>query len=96
MSDWNFLSNHGLVLISIAKNPEKTARDISIDVGLTERTTHKIIYNLVNEGYITRNRIGRNNTYKIHPNKEIKDTVTDASIGELLTPLTRPIQRSKT
>ena len=96
MSDWNFLSNHGLVLISIARNPEKTARDISNDVGLTERTTHKIIVDLVNEGYITRNKIGRNNTYKIHPNKEIKDTVTDASIGELLAPLTRPIRRKKT
>ena len=87
MGDWTFLSSYGLVLVAIAKNPERTAREIGDDVGLTERTTHKIISQLEQEGYITKNRVGRNNTYSIHPDMIIKDSVTDASIGELLTTL---------
>jgi len=84
VSDWNLLSNYGMVLVSVAKNPEKTAREIGNDVGLTERTTHKIIVDLEKEGYITRVKVGRRNKYRIHPARQIKDSVTDASIGELL------------
>jgi len=57
------------------------------DVDLTERTTHKIILDLEEAGYISRNKVGRNNTYSIHPNVTIRDQVGDASIGELLTML---------
>jgi hypothetical protein len=84
MVNWTFLSSHGLVLIAVANNPEKTARDIGDDIGLTERTTHKIIVDLERAGYITRRKVGRKNTYRIHPNVQIRDTVTDSSIGKLL------------
>lgn len=87
IADWTFLTNHGLVMLAIAKNPEKTAREIGIDIGLTERTTHKIIVQLENEGYITRTKQGRQNTYHIHHDTTMKDSVTDASIGELLATL---------
>jgi DNA-binding Lrp family transcriptional regulator len=82
MSDWTFITNHGLVLASIAKNPEKTAREISGDVGITERTTHKIIMDLEKDGYIKRVKVGRKNTYRIHPDVPIK--TADAAVGELL------------
>jgi len=87
MSEWTFLSSHGLVLVCIAKNPEKTTREIGDDIGLTERTTHKIIVELERAGYITRKKTGRNNIYRIHPNVVVKDSVTDSSIGEMLTSL---------
>ncbi|MFC1925807.1 helix-turn-helix transcriptional regulator [Chloroflexota bacterium] len=87
MAGWNVFSSHGLVLVSIAKNPSRTAREIGDEVGLTERSTHKIIIDLESEGYIDRIKNGRQNTYRIHSEKEIKDVVTDASIGELLNPL---------
>jgi DNA-binding IclR family transcriptional regulator len=83
MSDWAFITNHGLVLASIAKNPEKTAREISGDIGITERTTHKIIVDLETEGYIERFKVGRQNTYRIHPDVPIR--TGDAAVGELLT-----------
>ena len=82
MSDWTFITNHGLVLASIAKNPEKTAREISGDVGVTERTAHKIIVDLEQEGYIERVKVGRNNTYRIHPDVPIR--TGDAAVGDLL------------
>lgn len=84
MADWSLFTSYGLVLISIAKYPEKTAREIGDDVGLTERTTHKVIVALEEAGYITRIKSGRQNKYRIHPNVPVKDEVTDASVGELL------------
>lgn len=82
MADWTFITNHGLVLASMAKNPKKTARQISDDVGVTERTTHKIIMDLEKDGYIKRVKVGRKNTYKIHPDVPIK--TGGAAVGELL------------
>ena len=34
MADWNVFSSHGLVLVAIARNPNRTARDIGDEVGL--------------------------------------------------------------
>ena len=82
MNEWTFITNHGLVLTSIANNPEKTAREIGDDVGVTERTAHKIIMDLEKEGYITKNKVGRQNIYGIHPDVPIK--TGNASVGELL------------
>ncbi len=87
MTDWSLFTNHGLVLITIAKNPDMTAREISNDIGLTERTTHKIIVDLEDAGYISRIKVGRQNKYRIHSAVPIKDEVTDASLGELLATL---------
>jgi len=96
MVDWTFLSSHGLVLVSVAKNPEKTAREVGHDVGLTERTTHKIIVELEGAGYITRKKVGRKNTYRIHPDMPVRDPVTDSSIGELLASLGWRRRRGRT
>ena len=87
MTDLSLFTSHGLVLITIAKNSDMTAREISNDIGLTERTTHKIIIDLEDAGYITKIKVGRQNKYRIHPAVPIKDEVTDASLGELLATL---------
>ncbi|HEY32086.1 MAG TPA: winged helix-turn-helix transcriptional regulator [Dehalococcoidia bacterium] len=84
MREWTLISHHGLVLASISKNPEKTAREISDDVGITERTAHKIIIDLEQAGYITRSKNGRHNVYRIHPHMPLRNTMSDAAVGELL------------
>ena len=56
---WTFITNHGLILSYISHKASSTAREISMYVGVTERTTHKIISDLESEGYITRRKIGR-------------------------------------
>jgi DNA-binding transcriptional ArsR family regulator len=96
MIGWTLFSNHGLVLVSIAKDPNRPARQIGDEIGLTERTVHKIIIDLEKAGYIERVKMGRQNTYTIDPDRPIKDPVTDASIGELLAPLTRKRRAGKT
>ena len=82
MSGWTFVTNHALVLASIAKNPDMTAREIGDDIGVTERTAHKIIHDLDKDGYITKSRVGVRNTYRIHPELPIK--TADSAVGELL------------
>jgi DNA-binding Lrp family transcriptional regulator len=84
MSDWSFITNHGLVLATIAKHPQSTAREIGDIVGITERATHKIIKDLDEAGYITKTKVGRRNKYKIHTNVPMKDESSDAAVGELL------------
>jgi DNA-binding MarR family transcriptional regulator len=68
MANWGLFTTHSLVWASIAKNPAGTARQIGADFGLTERTTHKIILDLDEAAYISRSKVGRNNTYSIHLN----------------------------
>jgi len=82
MSEWTFVTNHALILASIAKNPGKTAREIGDDVAVTERTAHKIINDLEKDGYITKTKVGIKNTYRLHPELPIKRA--DAAVGDLL------------
>ncbi len=82
MTEWTFLTNHALVLASIAKERDQTAREIGDDVGVTERTAHKIMLDLEKDGYITKTKIGRRNRYRVNPNLLLKKA--DVSVGELL------------
>jgi DNA-binding Lrp family transcriptional regulator len=82
MADWTFVTNHALVLASIAKHGEQTAREIGDDVGVTERTAHKIILDLERDGYITKKKVGVRNRYRVHPKLPIK--TADGAVGELL------------
>jgi len=84
MAEWSFITNHGLVLATIARHPQSTAREIGDSVGITERSTHKIINDLDEAGYITKLKVGRNNKYRIHPDVPLKDEDSDAAVGELL------------
>ncbi|UCC17759.1 MAG: MarR family transcriptional regulator [Dehalococcoidales bacterium] len=82
MTEWTFVTNHALVLASIAKRQDQTAREIGDDIGVTERTAHKIILDLEKDGYITKTKVGVKNTYRIHPELSIKSA--DSAVGELL------------
>ena len=84
MSEWSFITNHGRVLAAIAMRLGQTAREIGDAAGITERATHRIINELEHEGYVTKTRIGRQNSYRIHPNVPLKDDVSNAAVGELL------------
>ena len=84
MAEWAFITNHGLTLAAIAKSPRTTAREIGDAVGITERAAHKIIKDLENAGYVTKNKVVRKNHYRIHPDVPLKDEATDSAVGELL------------
>ena len=84
--NWTFLSNHGHVLICISRNPDLRVRDIADLVGITERSALAILADLEDAGYISIDRIGRRNTYKINDDlrfpTHLKQASTSASFCE--------------
>ena len=86
---WTFITNHGLVLSYISHKASSTAREIAMYVGVTERTTHKIISDLEAEGYIARQKVGRRNVYSVDPGLPLRHhTKQDVLVSELLEALT--------
>ena len=86
---WTFITNHGLVLAYIFHNPSHTAREIANHVGVTERTTHKIITDLETAGYIERRRSGRRNLYTVDHALPLRHhTKQDVLVEDLLHALT--------
>jgi DNA-binding IclR family transcriptional regulator len=82
---WTFLTNHAHVLNCIAADPESRLRDIAARVGITERAAQAIVSDLERGGYLTRTRVGRRNTYEVHPELPFRHAIEhDHQVGELL------------
>lgn len=82
---WNLLSNHANVLIILAREPNQPLRKVAYSIGITERAVQRIVAELEEVGYLTREREGRQNSYIIHREVEIRHAfVRDCSIGQLL------------
>ena len=85
MASWSFLTNHGLVLTYLGRYPDSTGLAIAQAVGITERAARKIVADLLAEGYIEREKVGRRNRYRLNTAAWLpypgKRTVT---VGELL------------
>ena len=64
---WTFLSNHAHVLLLLAKDPDLRLREIAELVGITERAVQRIVTDLERDQYIEREKIGRRNRYRVHP-----------------------------
>jgi hypothetical protein len=84
VSEWTLFSSHGLVLVSISRNPRKTAREIADDVGITERRTTMIIRDLEQAAYIEKMKNGRRNIYRIDPDAPLVPRLSDTAVGDLL------------
>lgn len=74
-SSWTFLTNHALVLICIAEDPNARIRDLAERVGITERAIQKIITELEQRSYLTRTREGRRNVYRVRSNQPLRHPV---------------------
>lgn len=93
MSKWTFLTNHAQVLLCIARNQRATAREIAATVGITERAVQRILQDLEADDYISRFRDGRQNYYKIHPERPMRHPAQQGHvIHELLTLLVPPAE----
>ncbi len=82
---WTLITNHGLVLSYLTHHPSHTAREIANNVGVTERTTHKIISDLEEAGYIERKKQGRRNVYRVDPKLPLRHhSKQDILVSDLL------------
>jgi DNA-binding transcriptional regulator YhcF (GntR family) len=85
MKDWNFITNHGLVLLYISQHPQCTTRQMAATMGVTERTVHRALVDLEKEGYITWQRTGTGNIYQINREYSLKSEITrHLVVGDLL------------
>jgi len=83
---WTLLTGHGHVLVEIARNPDARIRDISVAVGLTERTVQAIVADLEAAGYLTRTRTGRRSQYTVHHDSLFRHSAQDGHrVGPFLT-----------
>lgn len=88
--DWTFLTNHAHVLVAIARDPEARHRDIAEQVGITERFAQGIVRDLVDQGYVVRERVGRNR-YQLDETLSMRHPLeAEHDVGVLLAPLLRP------
>ena len=62
---WTFLSNHGHILVCIARDPNIRVREIAQAVGITERAVQRILGELEEAEVISRRRQGRRTRYEI-------------------------------
>jgi DNA-binding MarR family transcriptional regulator len=86
---WAFVTSHGLVLIDAMPRPRATVRELAERAQLTERQAHRVLGDLVDGGYITRERVGRRNRYQINEGEPMRHpTNATHRIGELLAALT--------
>ena len=84
-SGWTFLTNHAHVLGVLHSDPEKVLREVAIEVGITERAVQRIIQDLEKGGFIERERVGRQNRYRILKGQPLRHpTEAHRKIGDLL------------
>jgi DNA-binding transcriptional ArsR family regulator len=85
MGRWSFLTNHARALLCIAHDPGVRVRDLAAMVGVTERSAHAIVTDLVDAGYVVKDKDGRRNRYRIQEHLPLRDPITqERTIGEVL------------
>ena len=85
ITGWDFLTNHAHVLVCVAHDPGVRLRDIAAAVGITERAAHRILSELVEEGYVLRERQGRRNRYQVVPELPLRHPLVEGrEVGDLL------------
>ena len=88
-ANWTFLSNHSHTLLCISGDPNIRLRDIAERVGITERAAQRIVADLEQAGYLSHEKVGRRNRYRIHPDLPLRHPLEDhLAIGALLRVLT--------
>ncbi len=88
---WTFLTNHAHVLVSVAEDSHLRIRDLAARVGITERAVQRIISELEEAGYLTHEREGRRNVYRVRANRPLRHPIeAHQSVSALLVALRRP------
>jgi DNA-binding MarR family transcriptional regulator len=82
---WTFLTNHTHVLAVLHSDPQLVLRQVAVRVGITERAVQRIIQELEEGGFITREKVGRQNRYKVLSNQSLRHPIeAHRNIGDLL------------
>ncbi|MCG8601818.1 MAG: winged helix-turn-helix domain-containing protein [Verrucomicrobiales bacterium] len=84
-SGWSFLTNHTHILVCLTREPSITVRNLSLQVGITERSVQRILSDLEQSGVVTRTKEGRRNHYKVNEDFQLRHPLeAQHTLGELL------------
>jgi hypothetical protein len=82
---WTFLTSHARVLLLVAHDPGVRLRDIAASLDITERSAFGIITDLVEAGYVIKEKDGRRNRYHIQAHLPLPEpTSQERTVGEVL------------
>jgi len=82
---WTLLTNHGRILLIIARDQDLRIRDVALAAGVTERRAQSIIVDLEQAGYINKKREGRRNVYSINRKRPFRHPAESGhKVGELI------------
>ncbi len=91
MASWTFLTNHALVLLCVAHDPAMRLCDIAASLDITERSAFGIISDLVEGGYVVKEKDGRRNRYHIQAHLPLPEAAArERTVGEVLALLAGP------
>ncbi len=95
--EWTFLSNYGHVLVSLARDPDSRMRDVAEAVGITERAVQLIVSELVGQGYLVKEKVGRRNRYAVVRGAHLRhDLEAAVSVGAFLDLIAGPATTRRT
>jgi len=85
VKQWTFLTNHALVILLVARHSRITAREISLELGITERAVQRIVADLEEADYLQKTREGRKVKYDVNRDMPMRHRTQQAvAIGSLL------------
>jgi DNA-binding IclR family transcriptional regulator len=87
---WGFLTNHAQALLCITNDPGVRLREIAVALGITERAAFGIVTDLVEAGYVLKDKAGRRNRYRVQLHQPLPEAVLrERTVGHLLALLAR-------
>jgi len=96
MSQWTFVTNHAVVLSFVSRHPMITAHELALEVGISERAVRRIIAELQDGGYLTKEKEGRRVRYQVKHHAPLRHkTYSDTAVGKLLKVLDGQRQKNK-
>lgn len=82
---WGFLTNHAQALLCIAHDPGVRLREIAIALSITERAAFGIVTDLVEAGYVVKDKNGRRNRYAVQVDKPLPEALLNRrTVGQLV------------
>jgi len=82
---WTFLTTHARVLLLVAHDPGVRLRDIADSLDITERSAFSIVSDLVEAGYVIKEKDGRRNRYHIQVHLPLPEPSSpERTVGEVL------------
>ena len=89
MAGWTFLTYHARILLCVAHDPGVRLRDIAASLDITERRAFGILTDLVEAGYVVKEKNGRRNRYHVQAHLPLPELDgRERTVGEILALLT--------